>query len=131
MRHPALILLAEDNRILRRAAEVTLHRHGYAVVVAVDGEDALAKARAHTPDLILLDAVMPKLDGFDVLTQLKDDPATRNIPVVMLSNLSEEGHIQTAVARGARAYLLKSNMTPEELAQQVAETLAGSQTDLR
>jgi CheY-like chemotaxis protein len=125
MNTPARILLVEDDRILRRAGEVVLSKKGYEVVVAVDGEEALAKVREHKPDLILLDVMMPKLDGFEVLTRLKDDPATRDIPVIMLSNLSEASEIKKAADRGAQAYLVKSSLRPEQLAEKVAETLAG------
>ena len=121
---PARILLAEDDRILRRAGEVTLSKKGYAVIVAVDGEDALSKAREHRPDLILLDVIMPKLGGFEVLTRLKADPETRDIPVIMLSNLGEASDVRDAIERGARAYLVKSSVRPEQLAAKVAETLA-------
>ncbi len=136
MNQPARILLAEDDRILRRAGEVTLSKNGYAVIVAVDGEDALAKAREHKPDLILLDVIMPKLGGFDVLRSLKNDPDTRNIPVIMLSNLSEESEVRAAIERGARGYLVKSTVVPQQLADKVAETLAAAgrpalQRDLR
>ena len=124
MNTPARILLVEDDRILRKAGEVTLTKRGYVVVLAVDGEEALVKAREHKPDLILLDVIMPKLDGFEVLTRLKDDPATRDIPVIMLSNLSEASDIRKAADRGARAYLVKSSIRPEQLAERVAETLA-------
>jgi len=124
MNTPARILLVEDDRILRRAGEVVLGKKGYEVVVAVDGEEALVKVREHKPDLILLDVMMPKLDGFEVLTRLKDDPATRDIPVIMLSNLSEASEIKKAADRGARAYLVKSSLRPEQLAEKVAETLA-------
>jgi two-component system, OmpR family, alkaline phosphatase synthesis response regulator PhoP len=124
MNTPARILLVEDDRILRRAGEVVLGKKGYEVVVAVDGEEALVKVREHKPDLILLDVMMPKLDGFEVLTRLKDDPATRDIPVIMLSNLSEPSEIKKAADRGARAYLVKSSLRPEQLAEKVAETLA-------
>jgi len=103
---------------------VVLGKKGYEVVVAVDGEEALVKVREHKPDLILLDVMMPKLDGFEVLTRLKDDPATRDIPVIMLSNLSEASEIKKAADRGARAYLVKSSLRPEQLAEKVAETLA-------
>jgi len=123
MTTPACILLAEDDRILRRAGEVTLTKRGYAVIVAVDGEDALAKAQAHKPDLILLDVMMPKLDGFEVLARLKENPDTRPIPVIMLTNLGQESDVNRAVERGARAYLVKSSLGPEQLAEKVAETL--------
>ena len=106
---------------------MTLSRKGYAVIVAVDGEDALSKAREHRPDLILLDVIMPKLGGFEVLTRLKDDPEMRNIPVIMLSNLGEASDVRDAIERGARAYLVKSSVRPEQLAAKVAETLDRSE----
>jgi two-component system, OmpR family, alkaline phosphatase synthesis response regulator PhoP len=121
---PARILLAEDDRILRKAGEVSLRKRGYTVLSAVDGEDALAQARAHKPDLILLDVMMPKLQGFDVLARLKDDEETRGIPVIMLSNLEQPADIERALAGGARSYLVKSNMQLDELAGKVAEALA-------
>ena len=124
MTPPGRILLAEDDRILRKAAEVTLRRKGYQVMVAIDGQDALAKIREHTPDLILLDVMMPKLDGFEVLERVKADPDTRGIPVIMLSNLDEASNARRAADCGAEAYLVKSNLRPEQLAQIVAETLA-------
>ena len=126
MRTPARILLAEDDRILRKAGEVTLSKKGYEVIVAVDGEDALSKAREHRPDLILLDVIMPKLGGFEVLARLQDQPDTRAIPVIMLSNLSDESDVAKARASGARGYMVKSSVGPEQLAKKVAETLAAS-----
>ena len=124
MNPPVRILLAEDDRILRRAGEVTLRRQGYTVVVAVDGEDALAKAREHKPDLILLDVIMPKIGGFEVLARLQSDDETRHIPVIMLSNLGQASDVQHAVARGARDYLVKSNIAPDQLAARIAAALA-------
>ena len=123
MTEPARILLAEDDRILRRAGEATLRKKGYTVIAAVDGEDALAKAREHKPDLILLDVIMPKLQGFDVLASLKGDAETRDIPVIMLSNLAEESDVRKAIEGGARSYLVKSNMQLDELTAKVAEAL--------
>ena len=123
MTEPARILLAEDDRILRKAGEATLRKKGYVVIAAVDGEDALEKAREHKPDLILLDVIMPRLQGFDVLTLLKADPGTRDIPVIMLSNLEHEADIRKALEGGAHAYMVKSNVQLEELAAKVAEAL--------
>ena len=65
----------------------------------MDGEDALAKAHEHRPDLILLDVMMPKMQGFDVLARLKSDAATRDIPVIMLSNLEQESDIRPSIGR--------------------------------
>jgi len=121
---PATILLAEDDRILRKAGEATLKKRGYAVIAAVDGEDALAKARAHKPDLILLDVIMPKLQGFEVLASLKSDAATRDIPVIMLSNLQDESDVRKAKDAGALDYLVKSNVPLDVLAARIAEALA-------
>ncbi len=92
------ILLAEDDRFLRRAAEATLKRVGHTVLTAADGEEALAKARTERPDLILLDLIMPRLQGFEVLRLLKADPATADIPVIVLSNLGQDRDVQQALA---------------------------------
>jgi putative two-component system response regulator len=89
----------------------------------VDGEDALAKALAHKPDLILLDVMMPKMQGFDVLARLKSDASTRDIPVIMLSNLEQASDIQRSIDGGARSYLVKSSVQLDELAERVAEAL--------
>ena len=124
MSPPATILLAEDDRILRKAGEATLKKRGYAVIAAVDGEDALAKARAHKPDLILLDVIMPKLQGFEVLASLKSDAATRDIPVIMLSNLQDESDVRKATEGGALDYMVKSNVPLDVLAARIAEGLA-------
>jgi CheY-like chemotaxis protein len=121
------ILLAEDDRFLRKAAEATLTREGFQVVTAGDGEEALAAARAAPPpQLILLDLIMPKLHGFDVLKALKDDPATAAIPVIVLSNLGQEGDVERALAAGAVAYFIKANVSLKGLVQQVNDTLARS-----
>ena len=119
----ATILLAEDDRILRKAGEATLKKKGYTVIAAVDGEDALAKAREHKPDLILLDVIMPKLQGFEVLASLKQDSSTRDIPVIMLSNLQEESDIRKAADAGALGYLVKSNVQLDTLTAKIAEVL--------
>ena len=119
------ILLAEDDRILRKAGEVSLKKKGYEVISAVDGEDALAKARDHKPDLVLLDVMMPKMNGFEVLTALKGEPAVRDIPVIMLTNLEQPADIQRAAHAGAHSYLVKSNMNLGELDTKIKEALAG------
>jgi CheY-like chemotaxis protein len=119
------ILLAEDDRILRKAGEVSLKKKGYEVISAVDGEDALAKARDHTPDLVLLDVMMPKLNGFEVLYALKGEAGLRDIPVIMLTNLEQPSDIQRAKEAGAHSYLVKSNMNLDDLAARIKDALAG------
>jgi len=119
------ILLAEDDRILRKAGEVSLKKKGYEVICAVDGEEALAKARDHKPDIVLLDVMMPKLNGFEVLQALKAEPGIRDIPVIMLTNLEQPSDIKRARDAGAHSYLVKSNMNLDELAARIKDALAG------
>ena len=121
---PRRVLLAEDDRFLRRAAESRLRQHGFTVLAAVDGEEALRVARAERPDLILLDLIMPKLQGFEVLKALKQDPATVPIPVIVLSNLGQDDDLKQAMELGAVAYFVKAHLSLQELVQRVAETLA-------
>ena len=129
MTAPARILLAEDDRILRKAGEVSLRKKGYDVIAAVDGVDALAKAREQKPDLVLLDVMMPKMHGFDVLDALKDDPSVRDIPVIMLTNLAQPADLKRAADGGAHSYLVKSNMNLDELATHIADALAQTPRD--
>jgi CheY-like chemotaxis protein len=121
---PARILLAEDDRFLRKAVEARLRQRGHTIVAAVDGEEALRQARAVAPDLILLDLIMPKAQGFEVLKALKADPATAAIPVIVLSNLGQDGDVQRAMADGAIAYFIKANLSLQELAEKVEHVLA-------
>ena len=120
------ILLVEDDRFLRRAAETSLKRHGFIVQVAVDGEEALRVAAAERPDLILLDLILPKLPGFEVLRSLKSNPDLASIPVIVLSNLGQDHDVQQAVDLGALSYLVKANLSLEELARRVEEALQGA-----
>jgi DNA-binding response OmpR family regulator len=119
------ILLAEDDRFLRKAAETVLTRGGFAVIPAADGEEALRLAREATPDLMLLDLVMPKMHGFDVLLALKSDPATAGIPIIVLSNLGQDSDVQLARERGAHDYLIKSNIALEMLVERCRAFFAG------
>jgi CheY-like chemotaxis protein len=119
------ILLVEDDRFLRKAAEATLRRHGFTVRTAADGEEALQRVRDEIPDLVLLDLIMPKLQGFEVLRILKQDPTTKQIPVVVLSNLGQESDVQQALQGGAVAYFIKANLSLQELVTQVQRVLTG------
>jgi CheY-like chemotaxis protein len=121
---PRRVLLAEDDRFLRRAAEASLRRHGLEVLTAADGEEALRIARAEPLDLILLDVMMPKLDGFEVLSALKQDDATAHIPVLVLSNLGQERDVAQAKALGAVAFLVKANLSLQDLVERVDAALA-------
>jgi DNA-binding response OmpR family regulator len=117
------ILLAEDDRFLRKSAGAMLRRQGFMVLAAEDGEEALRLARTEMPDLILLDIIMPKIQGFDVLKALKSDPHTSPIPVIILSNLGQESDSLAARELGALDYWVKSNLALEELAARVGQAL--------
>jgi CheY-like chemotaxis protein len=119
------ILLVEDDRFLRKAAEATLRRHGFNVCTAVDGEEALQRLQAESPDLVLLDLIMPKMQGFEVLRLMKQNPATKQIPVVVLSNLGQESDVQQALQGGAIAYLIKANLSLQDLVTHVEKFLTG------
>ena len=120
---PRRILVAEDDRFLRKAAEMALKRQGYTVLTAADGEEALRAAQSELPDLILLDLIMPKVNGFDVLQALKKDAPTAHIPVIILSNLGQDRDVQQAMDAGAAAYFIKTDLSLHALVQRVEETL--------
>jgi CheY-like chemotaxis protein len=117
------VLLMEDDKFLRKAAESMLKKHGFEVITAADGEEGLAAARTQRPDLILLDLIMPKLQGFQVLDALKADGATARVPVVILSNLGQEADVARAMQSGAVAYFIKSNTPLASLVTKVRDLL--------
>jgi CheY-like chemotaxis protein len=119
----ACVLLIEDDQFLRKACEVSLKKRGLTVITAVDGEEGLQQARAHTPDLILLDLLMPKLSGMETLGALKQDERTRDIPVVILSNSSVDTKVQKAKELGAVGYLVKASFSLQELGDRVLDFL--------
>jgi len=121
------VLVAEDDRFLRRAAESALRRHGFDVITASDGEEALRLARQELPDIILLDLIMPKLQGFDVLRELKQDPSTSSIRVVILSNLGQEQDSKFATEMGAVDYWVKANIGPSEIGRRVEALLTANE----
>jgi CheY-like chemotaxis protein len=117
------ILLVEDDRVLRRASSAGLRQHGWTVLTAADGEEALNMAGSEAIDLILLDMLMPKLHGLDVMRALKADARTRAIPVLILSNSSREYDMQEVMRLGAVGYLVKANLSLQDLCDRVAQLL--------
>ena len=122
---PRTILLAEDDRFLRRAAEVTLKQRGFTVLLASNGQEALDLARAHQPDLVLLDLLMPRMTGIEVLTELRAEPRTRNLRVLILSNSSKELEMESARTLGIAGYWIKANLSLKELGDRVIALLDG------
>lgn len=123
--HGKRILLVEDDKFLRRACEASLLQRGFTVVTAADGEEALRLARDEMPDLVLLDLLMPKITGIEVLRALRAEEATRAIPVLVLSNSSREQDVQEVSRLGAVGYLVKSNLSLRELGDRVTRILEG------
>ena len=117
------ILIVEDEPTLQRAILSVLTDQGYKIFSATNGEDAITIARKELPDLILLDLILPKKDGFAVLTDLKQEPATMNIPVIILTNLEGNADVERALALGATTYLVKTNYKLEEIAEKIKSML--------
>jgi CheY-like chemotaxis protein len=111
--HQVKILLVEDSKPIRRENESALHQAGYDVICAEDGETALQLAQEQQPDLILLDMILPKMSGPEVLRHLKSERLTAEIPVVVLSSLSEKNR-QRLLEEGADEYLEKNSLMPEK-----------------
>ena len=103
-----------------------LRKHGFTVLTAIDGEDGLRQARAERPDLVLLDLVMPKLQGFEVLRMLKAEPETAAIPVIVLSSLGGDADVQAAIRAGAASYIVKTAVAMPELLAKVEAALTAS-----
>jgi CheY-like chemotaxis protein len=118
------ILLVEDDPYLRRACDISLRHQGHTVILALDGLEALQKIRDEKVDLVLLDLLMPKLSGIEVLTAIKADEETRAIPVVILSNSSAELQVDKAKTLGALDYLVKANLSLKQLTMYVNNVLA-------
>jgi DNA-binding response OmpR family regulator len=118
------ILLAEDDVFISRAYQDGLGRAGFNIIAAADGAEALKKAEAEVPDLILLDVIMPIKNGFEVLEELKKNEKLKNIPVIVLSNLGQDSDIEKGRKLGAADYLIKSNHSLREVAEKVSEHLS-------
>lgn len=108
------ILVVDDQVHIVRLVQVNLERAGYQVVTAYDGDEALQKVKTERPDLVVCDVMMPKKDGFEVLRELKADPETRDIPVIMLTAKAQDADVFRGWASGVDCYLTKP-FNPQEL----------------
>jgi DNA-binding response OmpR family regulator len=118
------VLLAEDDRFLRRACETSLRERGFTVATAADGEEALRSARAERPDLIVLDMLMPRLSGLDVLRAVRNDAHTRSVPVLVMSTSGCDQEIAAVHRLGANGCLVKARLSLQQLGDRVSEMLA-------
>ncbi len=122
----AKVLIIEDDPFMRSLYKNTFELEGFQVELANDGEKGLNAAKANVPDIILLDIMMPQMNGLQALEQLKLDPDLQKIPVAMLSNLTEEQDAQKALSKGALKYIIKSEYEPQEIVSMVREILRGN-----
>ena len=117
------ILFIEDESAIQKTFSDALKKEEYEIISALDGEVGLRLAKEKKPDLILLDLVLPKLDGFQVLQSLKSNETTRAIPVIVLTNLEQMEDIQKAIDLGAKTYLVKSNYNLAEVIDMVKKAM--------
>jgi two-component system alkaline phosphatase synthesis response regulator PhoP/two-component system response regulator VicR len=119
------ILAVDDERHIVRLIQVNLERAGYQVVTAFDGPEALKKVESERPDLVVLDVMMPKMDGFEVLKRLQANPETREVPVIMLTAKAQDADVFRGWASGVSAYLTKP-FNPLELITFVKRIFSGT-----
>lgn len=124
------ILAVDDQPQIVRLIQVNLQKAAYEVIPAYDGEEALEKLRQHRPDLVILDVIMPKRDGFDVLRTIKADPETAHIPVIMLTVKAQDADIFEGLKEGAELYLPKP-FHPSELVTLVRRVLESPRAPAR
>ncbi|MBU3964215.1 response regulator [Patescibacteria group bacterium] len=113
------ILVIEDDKFLRELISRKLLSEGFKIDEAIDGEEGLRKIEEAKPDLVLLDLILPGLDGFEVLERIKDNPSTNIVPVLILSNLGQRDEIERGLKLGAVDFLVKAHFTPEEIVEKI------------
>jgi CheY-like chemotaxis protein len=117
------ILFVEDELAIQKTLGESLRNKGYDVQSALDGEIALKLVKSEKPDLILLDIILPKKNGLEVLEELRKDENTKDIPVIILTNLENIGEVERAIELGATTYLVKANYSLDEVIEKVKKAL--------
>lgn len=117
------VLLVEDDVFLSSIYQKKFEMEGFKVTPVDNGEKVLAEAKKKSPDIILLDILLPKRDGFSALELLKQDDATKNIPVILLTNLGQKDDVEKGLAAGATDYLIKAHFKPSEIVDKVKKVL--------
>jgi len=113
------ILIIEDDKFLRELISQKLIKEGYNISEAVDGEEGIKKIKEEKPGLVLLDLILPGIDGFEVLTKMREDPSLSSIPVIILSNLGQKEDVEKGLKLGAADYLIKAHFTPGEIIDKI------------
>jgi len=117
------VLIIEDDTFLRELISQKLSKEGYSIIEAIDGEEGVKKTKEEKPEIILLDLILPGIDGFEVLSQIKGDQTTSSIPVIILSNLGQKEDVERGLKLGAVDYLIKAHFTPGEIIEKVKTVL--------
>lgn len=117
------VLLIEDDSFLANIYKTKFEMEGFKVSVSEDGESGIEDAKRKHPDLVLLDVLLPKLDGFTVLKKLKEDAALKDIPVILLTNLGQKDDVDKGLELGAEDYLIKAHFKPSETVEKVKAVL--------
>lgn len=121
-----VILLVEDDTFLAGMYKTKFELEGFTVVTADDGFKGFQMAKESKPDIILLDILLPKMDGFEVLAKLQASSDTKTIPVILLTNLGQKEDVKKGFELGARGYLIKAHFMPSEVVEKVKSVLAGN-----
>ena len=116
---PKNILIVEDDKFLRELIVQKITNEGFHVSEAIDGEEGIKKIKEEKPDMVLLDLILPGIDGFEVLSRMKEDPALSSVPVIVLSNLGQKEDIDKGMKLGAIDYLIKAHFTPGEIINKI------------
>ena len=109
--------------MLSNMYEAKFTKEGFEIQKALDGETGLKLIQENNPDLVLLDIIMPKLDGFSVLKKIKEDAKIKDVPVILLTNLGQDEDVKKGNSLGASGYMVKANMTPAQVVEKVKEFL--------
>lgn len=117
------ILIVEDDKFLRELITQKLIKEDFEVSEAVDGEEGIRKIEEEKPDLILLDLILPSIDGFEVLSRMKKESTLASIPVIILSNLGQKDDVERGLKMGAVDYLIKAHFTPGEIIDKIKAAL--------
>lgn len=117
------ILIIEDDKFLRELISRKLGNEDFEILEAVDGEEGIKKIKEGKPDLILLDLILPSIDGFEVLSRMKEDSNLSSIPVIILSNLGQKEEVERGLKLGAVDYLIKAHFTPGEIIEKIKNIL--------
>ena len=118
------IVLVEDDTFLANIYKTKFEMEGFKVIVAENGVDGLEEVKKRKPDIVLLDILLPKMDGFAVLKHIKEDESIKHIPVILLTNLGQKDDVEKGLELGAVDYLIKAHFKPSETVDKVKKALA-------